>query len=106
MDVVKHIVRKLCQTKLRGIANGLLVGGFQSKMIEGNAQRSEAYGGKFAQVHFVLAENPSVHTLVEIDSPLYRTPSALKLRPRRKPEISDFCDDLSKLLRSHDVIVH
>src|SRR6266498_323852 len=89
------------------IADRLLVRTLQAEVVERDAERSNADRRQLSQVHWGFAEDARIDSLVEIDATLYRdAPGPLQLRSRREPEIANFCHELAKLRRRHDVVVH
>src|SRR5258707_1920414 len=108
MEVVKHVVGKLGQSKFMGVPDSLLVWFFYTKMVESDPQRFQTDAGKFAEVHRIFAEDSGVDPLIKIHPTLHwrSTAIALELCSGCKPEVSDFRDNFLESARGDDIVVH
>jgi hypothetical protein len=80
-----------------GKSYGPFVWSFDAEMIEGDPQRFEASRSKFPQKHGILAQNPRIDPLIEIDAALHSAVViSLERCAPREPKVTNLGDNLFK----------
>src|SRR5260370_16662987 len=90
------------------IANGLFVRPFEAKMIKGNPKWLQTDCRQLTKIHFVLAENARVDTLVEVHTPLHGGTfmRASNLRPGNEAKVTYLRDHLLEARRGTNIAFH
>ena len=106
VEIVEHVIGEFHETETMSVADGLLIGFFETQVVEGYAERFDANSRKFAQENRILTKDSGIYALIEINPPLHRRAIALKLCSRDKPKISNLCDYLFETRGCYNVVVH
>src|SRR6266852_3294320 len=75
-------------------------------MVESDPEWFDTDGRQFPKIKGILAKDPGVNTLIEIDSTLHRDPSTLQLRVPNKPQVTNLRYDFLKARGRNNVVVH
>ncbi|MPN32750.1 hypothetical protein SDC9_180230 [bioreactor metagenome] len=79
------------------VPDRLFVLSAETEMIKSNPEWVNTGGGQLPQVHWCLAENASIHALVEVNTPVDRHPPASQFSAGCKPQIADLSHQLLEL---------
>src|SRR5579871_2647463 len=94
------------QPEFMGVSDGLLIRFPKPPVVKGDSERLQTYRRELSQVHRVLAQNTGVHSLIEVNPPLYWNTPTIELGTGRETEITYFSDDLFEPRRGDNIVVH